>query len=225
MSEANGFWVFGYGSLMWRPGFPFLEAAPARVLGYHRALCIYSVHYRGTRARPGLVFGLAQGGACDGMAFRVADQHEAATRAYLIERELVTGVYRTRHLPVTLTDGSHRTERAFCFIAERDHPQSALSLSLRHQAALVLGARGAAGRNLDYVLATLAHLRGLGIRDGSLDRLVTTMHAHAALRNADVQSVTNERLLAPLCRYPAGVAPTMPANRALRNAHRRRLWM
>jgi cation transport regulator ChaC len=87
-------WVFGYGSLMWRPGFPHVERAPATITGYHRALCIASTFHRGTRARPGLVLGLDRGGACTGVAYRVAAENAAAVLAYLRERELIYGVYR-----------------------------------------------------------------------------------------------------------------------------------
>ena len=87
-------WVFAYGSLMWQPGFPFVEARRARLEGYHRSFCIYSLHYRGTQQRPGLVLGLARGGTCEGIAFRVADEDAPAVRAYLHARELIYGVYR-----------------------------------------------------------------------------------------------------------------------------------
>jgi cation transport regulator ChaC len=48
----HDFWVFAYGSLMWNPEFPHQEVRAARLLGYHRAFCVYSHHYRGTRERP-----------------------------------------------------------------------------------------------------------------------------------------------------------------------------
>ena len=101
-------WVFGYGSLMWRPGFDFIEKAPAALIGAHRSLCIYSFHHRGTQAHPGLVLGLDEGGACRGVAFRVAQANADATLTYLREREQVTDVYVEAMKPVSLLDGSGR---------------------------------------------------------------------------------------------------------------------
>src|SRR5687767_8101396 len=92
--DKNDLWVFGYGSLIWRPGFDFIERAPARLIGAHRALCVLSHVHRGTPERPGLVLGLDRGGACRGVAFRVAGAHRAETIAYLRSREQVTMVYR-----------------------------------------------------------------------------------------------------------------------------------
>src|ERR1700754_4385250 len=87
-------WVFGYGSLIWNPGFEFLERKLARLIGEHRSLCIYSMVHRGTPEKPGLVLGLDRGGACQGVAFRVAPEKRQATVRYLREREQATNVYR-----------------------------------------------------------------------------------------------------------------------------------
>src|ERR1700751_5621686 len=98
LSEAElskgDLWVFGYGSLMWRPGFPFLEQVPARLIGEHRALCVYSFVHRGTPEKPGLVLGLDRGGACRGVAFRVPGAARSDTLTYPRRREQVTSVYR-----------------------------------------------------------------------------------------------------------------------------------
>ena len=97
-------WVFGYGSLMWRPGFDFIEQRQARLIGEHRALCVYSFDHRGTPEKPGLVLGLDRGGACRGIAFRVEAGKRDATIAYLREREQTTGVYREVMRSVWLDD-------------------------------------------------------------------------------------------------------------------------
>jgi len=94
LAGRGDLWIFGYGSLMWDPGFHHAEARPALVHGYHRRFCVYSYSYRGTRARPGLVLGLDRGGACKGIAYRVPRRHAKATLAYLWKRELDGGVYQ-----------------------------------------------------------------------------------------------------------------------------------
>lgn len=168
-------WVFGYGSLIWRPGFPFLEALPARLLGFHRSLCIYSHVHRGTPERPGLVLGLDRGGSCLGRVFRVDAQHREPTIAYLRAREQATAVYLERHLPVTLLDGSARRVEAVAYVADRRHPQYAGRLDHERQVALVSEGVGQSGINRDYVLSTVAALADLGIRDAPLARLAAAL--------------------------------------------------
>src|SRR6202140_3466934 len=93
-STKADLWVFGYGSLMWRPGFDFIEQVPARLIGEHRALCGYSFDHRGSPEKPDLVLGLDRGGACRGLAFRVAGKGGEDTVDYLRSREQTTHVYR-----------------------------------------------------------------------------------------------------------------------------------
>jgi cation transport protein ChaC len=177
-------WIFGYGSLMWNPGFAFAEARRARLTGYHRAFCIYSIHYRGTQKQPGLVLGLDRGGVCDGIAFRVAPEVRDATLAYLRKRELIYGVYREALVAVDLAhtgdEDAPRTVSALTYIAERAHPAYAGCLPLAREASLIRRSAGRGGTNLDYFLATLCHLRQLGIREPRLDRLLTMSGALAA---------------------------------------------
>jgi cation transport protein ChaC len=172
MSEL---WVFGYGSLMWRPGFAFAERAEAALIGAHRSLCIYSFHHRGTQQNPGLVLGLDEGGACRGVAFRVAPEHRDATTQYLRAREQVTDVYVEAMKPVSLLDGSGRELEALCFMVDRGHPQYAGRLSLERQAQLVRQAVGLAGANIDYVLNTVRHLEEVGIHDVELMALAARL--------------------------------------------------
>lgn len=143
MSEL---WVFGYGSLMWRPGFPFSEAFPALLKGAHRALCVYSIVHRGTHAEPGLVLGLDRGGACRGVAFRVTEDTEEETVAYLREREQVTDVYREAVRPVRLLDGSGRAVNALCYLVDRNHEQYAGGLSLDEQIRIIKAGKGQSRR-------------------------------------------------------------------------------
>ncbi|MET0598091.1 MAG: gamma-glutamylcyclotransferase [Mesorhizobium sp.] len=168
------FWVFGYGSLIWRPGFAHVETRRARLMGFRRSLCVYSWVHRGTQARPGLVLGLDRGGSCVGLAFRVPGELEGEVTAYLRERELVTNVYLERRLQVRL-DGGGKVE-ALCYVVDRSHAQYAGARSEADAARLVRGAIGQSGGNEDYVRTTVEHLKALGIRDHWLEavaRLVT----------------------------------------------------
>jgi cation transport protein ChaC len=172
------FWVFGYGSLMWRPGFAHVETCRARLHGYRRSLCVSSFVYRGTPERPGLVLGLDRGGSCVGLAFRVPDKLRGEVLSYLRERELVTSVYRERLLPIRLDRGA--VVPAIAYVADRNHEQYAGNLDEMHAAAIVSGAVGKAGPNEEYVLNTLDHLAALGIQDGWLQgvgRLIARQHA------------------------------------------------
>jgi len=164
-------WVFGYGSLIWRPGFPYQEAVAARLAGFHRSLCVYSHVHRGTPEQPGLVFGLDRGGSCRGRAFRVAAADREATLAYLREREQATAVYREHLASVRLEDQTGRRVPALVFVVDRDHPQYAGRLDAERQLELVMQGIGQSGINRDYVVSTVTALGELGIRDLPLVRL------------------------------------------------------
>jgi cation transport protein ChaC len=137
--DARGeLWVFGYGSLMWRPGFEFIEQVPARLIGEHRALCVYSFDHRGTPEKPGLVLGLDRGGACRGIAFRVAAKLREATVDYLRAREQTTNVYREVMRSVWLENEARQRVSALTFVVDRGHVQYAGRLSLAAQLRHVL---------------------------------------------------------------------------------------
>ena len=158
-------WIFGYGSLMWRPGFDYLDGVQAKVIGAHRSLCVYSFVHRGTPERPGLVLGLDQGGACRGIAFRVAAAERSRTVAYLREREQVTMIYRECMRQVWLNNDPAQTVSALCYMVDRSHPQYAGRLALEQQLHHVRQAHGQSGANRDYVVETVAALEALGIRE------------------------------------------------------------
>ena len=169
-------WVFGYGSLMWNPGFRFTERRRAVIHGYHRSLCMLSHMYRGTPDRPGLVLGLDIGGACHGIAFKVADEDWEEAAAYLRAREQVTNMYHELVKPVRLADDARKVKALF-YAVNREHRQYAGRLSLEDQLNYARQGHGQSGSCADYVLNTVQHLRGEGIRDHPLEKL-----AHALLR-------------------------------------------
>ena len=165
-------WVFGYGSLMWRPGFDYLEKRQAKLIGEHRALCIYSFHHRGTPEKPGLVLGLDRGGACNGMAFRVAETQRMATIAYLREREQVTTVYREVMRSVWLDGDARERVSALAYVTDRSHVQYAGRLSIDAQLHLIRQGHGQSGPNSEYVVSTVEALERAGYKDAKLHRLV-----------------------------------------------------
>jgi cation transport protein ChaC len=169
--EPDDFWVFGYGSLMWRPGFDFKERIPGRLIGAHRSLCVYSFVHRGTAERPGLVLGLDQGGNCRGVAYRVDARKREATIDYLRGREQVTMVYREAWRTVWLQDDPRQATRALVYTVDRGHAQYAGRLTLAEQLRFVRQGHGRSGVNRDYVLDTVKELDTLGIRDEGLRRL------------------------------------------------------
>jgi cation transport protein ChaC len=165
---AEDLWVFGYGSLMWRPGFDFLERRNARLVGAHRALCVYSFVHRGTPERPGLVLGLDRGGNCRGIAYRVAAGKRAETVAYLRAREQVTLVYREAVRAVWLDDDPQQAIHALCYMVDRGHRQYAGRLPVQRQLHFVRQGHGRSGACRDYVLAAVKELDAQGIRDDDL---------------------------------------------------------
>ena len=168
-------WMFGYGSLMWRPGFDYVERRASRLYGRRRAFCIYSVHHRGTYQRPGLVLGLAPGGSVRGAAYRVERAKWPDVYAYLREREQPTETYFEACAPVRLDDG--RKANALIFLSDRGHPQWAGDLTLEQQAALIAGSTGLSGRNIDYLRDLVEHLREEGIVDHCMETLLRMVEA------------------------------------------------
>lgn len=166
-------WVFGYGSLIWHPGFEFLEQSPAVAHGVHRRLCVYSFRYRGTEQAPGLVAGLMRGGCCHGMAFRVCRTRIPETRAYLTDREQTSKVYHEVVRPVRLRDG--RTIRALCYVVDQTHRQFAGKLDREQQLALIQRSHGDRGPNRDYVCNTAKALTNMGVQDRTMTWLASAL--------------------------------------------------
>ena len=175
--DSGDFWVFGYGSLMWRPGFAYLERVPARLIGLHRALCVFSFVHRGTPERPGLVLGLDRGGACRGIAYRVAAAARAQTIGYLRAREQVTTVYIETMRQIELEDRARRRVRALCYVVDRSHVQYAGRLAHAEILHHVRQGHGQSGPNRDYVLETVQALEALGYRETELHLLAEQLQA------------------------------------------------
>jgi len=174
-------WVFGYGSLMWRPGFEFVEQVPARLIGEHRALCVYSFDHRGTPEKPGLVLGLDRGGACRGIAFRVTAARRGEVVDYLRGREQTTHVYREVMRSVWLENGAGERISALAYVVDRGHVQYAGRLSLQEQLRYVRQGHGRSGNNRDYVLETVRSIEAQGLRDPQLHHLALMLHNETPL--------------------------------------------
>ncbi len=165
-------WVFGYGSLLWHTGFAYRDVTPARVQGYHRALCVYSHVYRGSKERPGLVCGLLPGGSCRGLAFRVAGEDWENVRAYLHEREMIYDVYVPKWVNARLGPNLTEIDKVYTFVANARHAQYAGRLSVEDTARLIRHGHGTSGSGMDYLANTVARLAELGIHDRALERIL-----------------------------------------------------
>jgi cation transport protein ChaC len=172
-------WVFGYGSLMWDPGFDYTRAVPALLRGYHRAFCVYSVRFRGTLEQPGLVLGLDRGGACRGMAFLVGESNVQPVIEGLWEREMSGFVYRPRVLQIEVEG---RKAKALAFLADRSHEAYAGRLDPDHVADTIASCCGARGPNIDYLANTVRHLNELGIRERRLHEIWRAVERRATAR-------------------------------------------
>lgn len=169
LSPGEDFWVFGYGSLMWHPGFPHVEVRVGKLHGYHRRFCVYSHRYRGTPERPGLVLGLDKGGSCRGLAFRVPASEGAEVMDYLYDREMITGTYIPSWLTVETEQGH---VKAATFVVDRGHRQYTGPLTPEETAELIAQGQGARGACSEYLANTVRHLEALGLGAGALKHLL-----------------------------------------------------
>jgi glutathione-specific gamma-glutamylcyclotransferase len=165
-------WVFGYGSLMWNPEFEHVDQQLVLLRGYHRSLCIHSTRHRGTPEEPGLVLGLAPGGACYGIAFRVERKRVAQTLLALWQREMRSGTYEPRLVKIGVACAR---AQALAFVADRSHRNFAGALDVGEIARRVVRCRGQRGPNIEYLLNTAAHLQALGVSDRRLARVLAAV--------------------------------------------------
>jgi cation transport protein ChaC len=186
--DPDNLWVFGYGSLMWRPGFTFVETQPARLMGYSRDMCLMSYHYRGTVEQPGLVCGLMEsaGSVCDGRAYRIAAVDAEHALEYLDARELITDIYIPRHLPIRLAAGHDVIARIY--LADTAHGQFVGGWSDAKKVAHIVQGKGTEGRCLEYMRNLVQHIDELGISDAHMTALL-----QAALQ-ADVAGLKSDEI-------------------------------
>lgn len=177
IAEPGDVWFFAYGSLMWDPGFEPVEVQPARLHGYHRAFCVRSHRYRGTKASPGLVLGLDRGGSCQGHALRVAERDRAQVFEYLAEREMPEEIYSCRRVRLVLAE---RCVDGYTLVVNRDNFLYAGGLPEAEIVRTIARSSGQRGCNRDYLASTVRHLDELGIGDGPMHRLLAVVEEEAA---------------------------------------------
>ena len=195
--DDKDLWVFAYGSLMWRPGFSYLERVPARLIGLHRALCVFSFVHRGTPQRPGLVLGLDRGGMCRGIAYRIAAAARAETLRYLRGREQVTTVYLETMRQIELEDHMRHRVRAVCYVVDRSHVQYAGQLTLAASLHHVRQGHGQSGANRDYVLETVRALEALGYRESDLHLLAERLAGQGSGMSHQESGISEQEALIP----------------------------
>ena len=176
----SALWVFGYGSLIWKPEFGFEAREPARVHGYHRRLCLRSVLYRGTQECPGIVAGLDRGGSCVGMAYRIGAAQVPDVFRQLWEREMFLGSYRPTWVRVRLRAGGQA--EALAFVVRRDAHNYCGGLAEDEIVGILTRACGTRGSSLEYLQRTVAALREAGLRDPHFERLAHKAGRRAAAR-------------------------------------------
>ena len=164
-------WVFGYGSLVWNPGFDVAEQRIATLPDYARSFCMRSIHHRGTEDDPGLVLALdaLPGANCQGVAMAVPEGQEAPVLDYLRARELISSAYLERTLDIRLSCGAQ--VQAVTYVIDADHVQYCGGLPLEEQAGIIARAVGGRGPNTEYLYNTASHLTQLGISDPDLEWL------------------------------------------------------
>ncbi len=170
-APADDFWVFAYGSLIWKPAFEFVESRVATVHGWRRIFCLgWDYRFRGNREAPGLMLALDRGGSCTGVAFRLSPAQLEENLLALVKRETSTIPSSFPARWVRAVSGG-RSLRALTFAINRASGRYVVGLSDDEVAAMLASAVGFRGSMAEYLHATVAHLESLGIHDRHLWRL------------------------------------------------------
>lgn len=163
-------WVFGYGSLIWNPAFNYIDKCCASVHGWHRSFCLKLFMGRGTPEKPGLMLALEPGGACQGVAFRIAAEQVKQELWLLWQREMFGGSYNAQWVNLKLKE---QTVTGLTFVINPSHPRYTKDLSAEQTAQMILQAHGELGSNLEYFKNTVAHLSQLGLEDSRLSQIAS----------------------------------------------------
>ncbi len=176
LGDGQDLWVFGYGSLIWNPAIEYEQKCCALLRGWHRRFCLKMYDGRGSLETPGLVLALDRGGACRGVAFRIAAANVAQELGLLWQREMYGGAYNARWVTLEAA-GNWRGERfrALTFVINHAHPRYMAELSVEQTAALIATGCGAFGTCREYLENTVAHLLELGVRDTNLMRIAAAL--------------------------------------------------
>ena len=169
-------WVFGYGSLLWNPGFRYSKKEIARLDGYKRSFSMRSIHHRGTVENPGLVLALSidKMSFCEGLAFKIEKDNELETLEYLRGRELVSSAYLEKKVLLKLKNS--QTIQSLVYIIDEEHSQFC-TLNLDEQAQIIARAKGGRGSNEEYLYNTRNKMADLGINDAEIEWLYTRVMA------------------------------------------------
>jgi cation transport protein ChaC len=167
-------WVFGYGSLMWNPALEIAESRGAKLAGWHRSFCLWNTFGRGSPEKPGLTLALEPGGSCTGVAFRLEAARAQEELAILWNREMLTGAYLPRWVPLVSAQGP---VQALTFCANRAHDRYTGRLPRARVAELLASASGPLGRSRDYLERTVTELERLGVRRGTMHALLDAVRA------------------------------------------------
>lgn len=186
-------WIFGYGSLMWNPGFAYHCWRPALLKGYHRSYGMFSTRNRGTTGQPGMILSLAPGRFCTGKAFHVDPGQEEAALKYLDEREGLGRAHLRVRVPLHPMDGETGAGsglvapegtgpqgnggiiHAHTYLPNLGYQNYIQGVPMGRVAELIASGAGYGGSSFDYLRNLIEILAGMGIAEPELESLFGTV--------------------------------------------------
>ena len=171
ITAGAAFWIFAYGSLIWKPACDVVEMRTGIVRGWHRSFCLgWNTRFRGSAEAPGLMLALDHGGSCKGVLYRLPSDSVEPNLRKLLDREmsLKPSAFPPRWVTAESEDGPLR---ALTFCIDRKSSRYIKGLSEEQVADVLARATGSRGSMAEYLHATVDHLEKLGIHDHHLWRL------------------------------------------------------